>query len=222
MPREVIDLSQELATGMQVFGLHSPTHVLPWATREARGFQSETLFCNTHAGTHVDAPVHFLAGGDGVDRIALTRFFGPAVVLDLTGLPPRSHISAVQLERCAAEQIAPRAGDIVLLYTGIDARYGEREYLTDFSGLSKEGADHLARLEIKAVGTDAAGIDGADARPCPAHHVLLPRGIVVFENLANLGRLLQVARGRRFTFHALPLKIRSASGSPVRAMALVE
>jgi len=220
MQQTIIDLSQELVTGMQVFTLHSPTHVLPWARREAYGFQSEALFCNSHAGTHVDAPIHFLADGAAVDQIPLDRFFGQAVVYDLTHLSPRSHISLQDLTQCAAE-IAPQAGDIVLLRTGIDVRLGQRDYLTGYCGLSAEGARYLVDLGVKAVGTDAAGIDAVDATTCPAHHVLLPAGIVVFENLANLERLLQVARGRRFTFHGLPLRIPGASGSPVRAMALV-
>ena len=97
MSQTIIDLSQDLVTGMQVFSLHSPTHVLPWAKREAYGFQSEALFCNSHAGTHVDAPIHFLKDGAPIDQIALDRFFGPAVVYDLTHLPGRSHISADDL-----------------------------------------------------------------------------------------------------------------------------
>jgi len=217
----VIDLSQELVTGMQVFALHSPTHVLPWARREASGFQSEALFCNTHAGTHVDAPIHFLDDGASVDRIELERFFGPALVYDLSQLPARHHICRADLERCAQGGLAPESGDIVLLHTGIGAQLGTPSYLSDYAGLSEEGARYLVDRGVKAVGTDAAGIDAPDATSCPAHHVLLPRGIVVFENLANLDRLVQLAAGRRFTFHGLPLRIPGASGSPVRAMALL-
>lgn len=220
MSPTIIDLSQELVTGMQVFALHSPTHVLPWAKREAYGFQSEALFCNTHAGTHVDAPAHFLVDGDPVDRLPLDRFFGPALVWDLTHLPARHHIGPDDLQRCAG-QIATRPGDIVLLRTGIDEKLGQPAYLSDFAGLSAEGAQFLVERGVKAVGTDAAGIDAPDAAACPAHHVLLPAGVPVFENLAGLGRLLEVAAGQRFTFYALPLRIRGASGSPVRAIAVV-
>jgi kynurenine formamidase len=218
----VIDLSQEMITGMQVFALHSPTHVLPWANRGAYGFQSEAIFCNSHAGTHVDAPFHFLKDGQPIDELPLDRFFGTAVVYDLSHLAPRSHISAAELRQCAEQGAPPQAGDIVLLRTGIDVKLGRPEYLTEYAGLSEEGATYLADRGVKGVGTDAAGIDAPDAVTCPAHHVLLPRGIVVFENLANLERLLQVAAGQRFRFYALPLKIRGASGSPVRAMAVLD
>lgn len=221
MNATVIDLSQELATGMQVFALHSPTHLLPWAKRETYGFASEALFCNSHAGTHVDAPFHFLAQGQTVDRVPLDRFFGPAVVYDLTHLSPRSRISPDDLAPCVAETpIEP--GDIVLLRTGIDERLGTPDYLRAYSGLAEQSARLLAGLGVKAVGTDAPGIDHPEAVACPAHHVLLPAGILIYENLANLAALLAVARGRRFTFHGLPLRLAAASGSPVRAMAVVE
>lgn len=220
MEQKVIDLSQEIATGMQVFPLHSPTHVLPWAKREALGFATEAIFCNGHAGTHVDAPYHFLEQGRTIEQVPLDRFFGPAVVYDLTHKPKKSLITDEDLAECAKE-IAPQQGDIVLIRTGIDVQLGRPEYLSDYSGLSESGARYLVKQNVKAVGTDAPGIDHPEATACPAHYVLLPEEILIYENLANLGALLDLAKGRRFSFHALPLKIRKGTGSPVRAMAVV-
>jgi kynurenine formamidase len=216
----VIDLSQELATGMQVFPLHSPTHVLPWARLENCGFKTEAIFCNSHAGTHVDAPSHFLVDGSPVDQLPLENFFGPAVVYDLSDKPLKSYIGAEEIARCE-EQTALLEGDIVLFRTGIDRHFGKPEFISAYSALSEDGARYLAQRKVKAVGTDAPGIDHPDQFACPAHHVLLPLGIVIYENLANLEALVQAARGKRFTFHALPLKIRGATGSPVRAVAVI-
>jgi len=42
--------------------------------------------------------------------------------------------------------------------------------------------------------------------------------ITHFENLANLDQVV----GKRFTFIGFPLKIREGTGSPVRAVAVVE
>ncbi len=218
---QTIDLSQELATGMQVFPLHSPTHLLPWAKREAYGFASEALFCNSHAGTHVDAPYHFLADGQTVDALPLDRFFGPALVYDLTHLPRKSLIEPEDLQ-ASAVQSPIQPDDIVLLRTGIDELLGQPDYLRAFSGLSEASARYLVERGIKAVGIDGPGIDHPEARTCPAHHALLPAGVVIYENLANLGALLAAAGGGRFVFHGLPLRLRAASGSPVRAMAVVD
>jgi kynurenine formamidase len=222
MGQRVFDLSQELFSGMQVFPLHSPTHILPWAKLEAYGFRSEAIFCNGHAGTHVDAPYHFLKEGRSMDKTPLDRFFGPAIVYDLTHLHPKGRITSAQLEQLSAAEIAPRQGDIVLLRTGIDSYLGRPEYLTDYSGLSEDGAAFLTNRGVKAVGTDGAGIDHPDEATCPVHNLLLPREILIYENLANLESLLKVARGKRFAFTALPLKIQQGTGSPVRAMAVVD
>ena len=52
--------------------------------------------------------------------------------------------------------------------------------------------------------------------------MLLPAGTLIVENLANLSELLKAAAGRRFTLHTFPLKIRGGTGSPIRAVAVVE
>ncbi len=221
MAQKIIDLSQELATGMQVFPLHSPTHILPWAKHEAYGFASEAIFCNGHAGTHVDAPYHFLKDAQTVEQLALDRFFGPAIVFDLRDKPRRSLIDDQDLARCE-QQIPIEPGDIVLLYTGIDAVLGSREYLSEYSGLSEAGAQYLLQRQVKAVGTDAPGIDHPEAKPCPAHYALLPKGVLIYENLAQLAELIAAAGTKRFNFYGLPLKIRRGTGSPVRAMAVLE
>jgi arylformamidase len=221
MAQKIIDLSQQLATGMQVFPLHSPTHILPWAKHETYGFASEAIFCNSHAGTHVDAPYHFIKDAETVDELDLHRFFGPAVVFDLTDKPRRSLITDEDLARCE-QQVPIEPDDIVLLYTGIDGALGSKEYISEYSGLSEAGAQYLIQRQVKAVGTDAPGIDHPEARACPAHYALLPKGVLIFENLAELGSLVATAGTKRFNFYGLPLKIRRGTGSPVRAMAVLE
>jgi len=217
----IIDLTQEIFSGMQLFPLHSPTRVLPWSPRERYGWTSNALFINEHAGTHLDAPVHFVEGGASVDALDLSLLTGPAMVLDMSHLYPKGLIGADDLEQTTAT--APvRAGDAVLLWTGVDRFLGQREYLSTYSGLSEDGARWLVDAGARLVGTDAAGIDQVEAAPCPAHHVLLPAGTLIVENLANLSQLLKLAAGRRFTLHTFPLKIRGGTGSPIRAVAVVE
>ena len=221
MGRTVVDLSQEIFSGMQLFPLHSPTHVLPWSPRERYGWTSNALFINEHAGTHLDAPSHFVEGGATVDALDLSLLTGPAMVLDMSHRYPRGEITAADLEQATADTPL-REGDAVLLWTGVDRYLGQREYLTNFPGLAVDGARMLVDLGVRLVGTDAAGIDPVEAALCPAHHVLLPAGTAVVENLANLSELLEVAGGQRFTLHTFPLKIRGGTGSPIRAVAVVE
>ena len=73
-------------------------------------------------------------------------------------------------------------------------------------------------LRIGLVGVDSANLDPADAGDYPAHHVILKAGIPILENVANLAAI----GSRPFHLVALPLRLRGAGGSPVRAVALVE
>lgn len=72
----------------------------------------------------------------------------------------------------------------------------------------------MGEKKVKAVGTDALAIDAFTTTDYPAHRTLLSRGILVIENLNNLGSLPPFSY-----FMALPLKIKGGSGSPIRAVA---
>ena len=109
MSDTVIDLSQRIETGMQLFPLHSPTHVIPWAPRSQHGWTTNALFVNEHAGTHLDAPIHFMEDGRTVEELNLARLTGPAVVADLSSLWPKGRINAGHIEE-ATRQVMDEAG----------------------------------------------------------------------------------------------------------------
>lgn len=222
MSTTIIDLSQDIETGMQLFPLHSPTHVVPWMPREQYGWATNALFLNEHAGTHLDAPFHFMADGQTIDHVALERLTGPAVALDFSTRWPKGTITAADLEEAMAV-VTPHVGreDAVLLRTGAEDHLGEPAYLDAYPGLSADGAELLVARGVRLVGTDAASIDHPEASDFPAHHRLLPGGTFVVENLTNLGELLRLTRGLRFTLHTFPLRIKGGTGSPIRAVAIV-
>jgi kynurenine formamidase len=221
MSDTVIDLSQVIETGMQLFPLHSPTHVIPWASREQHGWATNALFVNEHAGTHLDAPFHFLEEGRTVDEINLARLSGPAIVADVSHRWPKGHITSSDLEEATAA-LPIEDGDAVLLWTGADRHLGEPAYQTDYPGLTQGAATLLADRGARLVGTDAPSIDHPEAERFPVHHTLLPRNVLVVENLASLSRLIARADGRRFTLHTFPLRIRGGTGSPIRAVAVLD
>ena len=101
-------------------------------------------------------------------------------------------------------------------------RRGERwkspDYLTAYPGLSGDGAQYLAERGVSLVGVDSGNVDHPDSVDFPAHKSLLARNIPIVENLTRLGGI----RSRSFTFVALPVAIVGATGSPVRALAMVE
>ncbi len=187
-----------------------------------------------HGGTHIDAPVHFARGHHSVDKIPLEQLMGSGIVIDVTRQcsANRDYLITEQdvknWERLNG-RIAP--GTIVLLRTGYGKFYPDRKrYLgTDqrgaaavaqlhFPGLHPEAAKWLTQnRQIKAIGLDTASIDYGQSKLYESHRILFDKNIPAFENVANLDQLPIT----RFSIIALPMKIGSGSGGPLRIIAVV-
>ena len=128
-------------------------------------------------------------------------------------------------ESAAGETIRP--GDIVLLHTGHSKHWllGEDApayWENGWPHLARSAVDYLASKPIRAIGVESFDPDWVDlddlaSARFPTHRTFLPKGILVIENLTNLDRI----PGTRCQIIALPLKIKGASGSPVRVVAVV-
>lgn len=211
---KIVDLSFKIESGAPVFPAHPKPAILPWSKIEIQGFYSNVLFLSEHTLTHVDVPAHFVKDAPTVDEVPLEKFIGEGVVLDFSYKKPKEEITLEDLNK-ALEKTRVEKDYIVLLYTGFDKYIGRPEYFTDYVGLSKEAAEKLVEIGVKAVGLDTPSIDRP---PFEVHPVLLSKGIVIYECLTGLDKLL----GKKFKFIGLPLKIAGGSASPVRAVAVLE
>ena len=206
------------ASGIVVMPEHSGTHI------DALAHQAENL--TLHSGVHVDE-VQTSAGFKqlGVDKMAplLTR----GVLLDVAGdrrLDPDYAITPADLERAAKAEI--REGDAVLVRTGYGALWSKPDEYLRAAGVSADGSRWLIEKKVRAVGADNMAFDVMTAErdpelnaTLPGHVLLLVRaGIPIIENL-NLEELA-AAHVYEFAFVCLPLKMRGATGSPVRPIAI--
>ena len=194
-------------------------------------YSAYSMCAPEHGGTHIDAPIHFAAGGLTVDRIPLDRLVGPAVVVDVTAKTAKDRDYRVTAEDIEGEERARGAiprGAIVLLRTGWAKRWPDRKaYFGDdkagdttnlhFPGLSADGAKVLVARGVSGVGLDTPSIDHGPSKDFIAHQILLGAGIYALENLASLEPL--PARGA--TVYALPMKIGGGSGAPARVIAVL-
>ena len=167
----------------------------------------------SHTGTHVDAPAHIIAGASSLDQLMLDTFVGMAFVMD---------ISANGKKSIEKEDLAGYAGqfeefDFALFYSGWSDFWGNEKYFQDYPVLSEEAADWICQYDVKGIGIDACSFDTMDSNDLVIHNKLLDRGFVLIENLANLSGLPDMP----FMLSCLPLKIKAADGSPVRAVALL-
>lgn len=177
-----------------------------------------TLF--NHGGPHVDAPNH-IGFSSGVDAYPIDAFTGPLKVFDVRRTEPGWTVGREHFEGLV------HAGDVVLIYTAYQAPTGD-----DFPAvvaLSREAAEYLAQIPVRAFGTDSFSADSpqgvgpidaptAVGRLAPVHDSFLSRGIPVYEQLRNLDRLLGQ---QRLYFVGAPLNMAAGDGMMVRPVALV-
>jgi arylformamidase len=165
------------------------------------------LSFGAHAGTHVDAPLHFIEGAADVAALPLSALVGTVTVVCLPELP---WIDATDLESLAL----PRETERLLFSTRTSDLWnaGKREYWTDFVALTADAARWLVARGIRLVGVDSLSVQRYQDGP-ETHRVLLDAGVVILEGLNLFG----VAAGS-YELLCLPLKFPGAEGAPARAV----
>lgn len=240
---EVIDLTARLDSTTPVIRLPEPFgNTKPFSLHEISRYDERgpawywnDISTGEHTGTHFDAPVHWATGAAGEDiaQVPVTSLIAPAVVLDFSAQAAADPDFLLEIEHVrqweAANGPLPEGG--WLLYrTGWDARSASQEEFLNANetgphtpGISVACARWLASeapvrgLGVETVGTDAGAAHSFDP-PFPCHASLLGAGKYGLTQLQNLSQL--PATGA--VVIAGPLPITGGSGSPCRAMALVE
>jgi kynurenine formamidase len=228
---EIIDLSQEIFTGMPTFpGMPEVKVTVHWSHEQLEGVTDtdavspavNLLHFGEHTGTHVDAINHMGREyrGQSIDTMPLATFYTEGICLDLSHKGLAELIETEDLERALADaRMEIKRGDTVLLYTDHYRRAFGTDDWHKGPGLSAAATRRLGLQGIAAFGVEPAapGVRGVSNRE--VHRICGELGFTHYENMCNLHRL--VGRGR-FRFIGLPLKIRGGTGSPVRAVAVFE
>ena len=106
----------------------------------------------------------------------------------------------------------------VIFSTGWQRNLQKDYYFTKNPGLSVSAAKYLAAKKIGLVGIDSPSIDLGTDFKFPVHQIFAKKGMLIVENLANLEKI----KSWKFHLVVLPLKLKGATGSPVRAIAFVD
>jgi kynurenine formamidase len=139
---------------------------------------------------------------------------GRGVLVDLPG-SRRGEVAREELEP-HGERLG--RADFALFRSGWSLKWGTPAYDSGYPVLSTPAAAWLAGFPLKGVGFDAPSADAPGSCDLPVHRLLLGRGMVIVENLANLEALPDGA----FTFLCLPLPLADAEGAPARAAAFID
>ena len=205
---KIVDVSLPLVAGIPAWP-GSTGFALTWVDRMENGQSSNNsrIACDTHVGTHVDAPLHFVNKGRTVDQIPLELLIGPCRVVYLPGLPK---IDAETLASLKLETGTKR----LLLKTDNSNLWTakEKKFEKNFVYLTASGAQWLVQREISLVGIDYLSI-GSYSTGVKTHQVLLEANVVVLEGL----NLSEVEMGE-YELICLPMKLVGAEGAPARVV----
>ncbi|SFG85907.1 Kynurenine formamidase [Halopelagius inordinatus] len=222
---EVVDLSQTLEEGMPVVPTHARYgHTLYESYEQGDVACHYRLTLGEHTGTHMDAPLHFIAEGDAHNDIAsidLDSLIGRAATIDVADIERNATVPVERIEQWETKHGDLREDDRVLFRFGWDRHWATgsdgTQYMADWPGLSEKAAEYLTDTGIALVGCDTAAIDVAHDESFPAHYELLGNETYIVENLTSLDELPPFS-----LLVTLPLKIEDGSGSPIRAVAIVD
>jgi kynurenine formamidase len=202
----------EIVPSMRVFPGSPQPSFIEWSKFEIHGYSSEMMFLSTHTGTHIDAPSHFIPDSRTIDKIKVSRFVSRSILIKI----PKKADQQITLNDIINCKI--NANDTVVFATGWEKRFKNDNYMINNPGLSLDAAEYLASNRVNAVAIDGPSIDRGVDNNFNIHSALLSNDIPIIENLCNLEELSSV---KSFTLIVNPLKLVGASGSPVRAIALV-
>jgi kynurenine formamidase len=210
-----IDLSQPIEDRMFHFPGDPVPRVKKISSIEEKGWSLTEIYLGSHSGTHLDSPAHAISGGKTIDELPLDKFFGDAVILDVSARIHGDEITPEDLE--IASKHLFRNGDIALLYTGMYQHWGDKKFLKSYPYLTLDSARWLVERKVKLIGIDWLSVEKFGSSEGFTHKALLKNEIPIVENLTNLDKLI----GRRFQFVCFPLKLLGVDGSPARAIAVL-
>ncbi len=163
------------------------------------------LTLGTHAGSHIDAPLHFFPGRASVDKLSLDILIGEVTVVEIIG----DQIDREALESALSQKNVAR----VLFKTKNSEFWSSGEFVPDFVGLTAGAADYLVQRDCKLVGIDYLSIEAAHSDGAPVHQKLLDNGVVIVESL----NLSSIEPGM-YELICLPLNLKGADGAPARVV----
>ncbi len=196
---KIYDISQEILSCEVYPGDKAPTLTPEMRMSCGDLYNLSSLEMGAHNGTHIDAPFHFYADGDTVEKIPLERTVGYCYVTE-----QNADIGDVQAAAIVAA--ASRSG-----------MGAERRILIKGRGVVTASAARVfADADVYLIGVESQTV-GPEHAPMEVHKILLGQGSVLLEGI----RLADICEGAYF-LNAAPLSLRGADGAPCRAILIKE
>jgi len=195
---KIIDITRPLSGATVSYPGDMPPQ---FSQRDAGLYLISDLSMNSHSGTHIDAPVHYLKKGDTIDTVPLDHLIGPCRVIDVTGAGSAITAAALEGRLGTAKRI--------LLKTAFSR---ETQFKDDYPHLTGDAADLLTKNGVLCVGIDSFSIE-AFVCDGSVHRTLLGAGCLIVELLDLSG-----AGEGEYEMIALPLRLSGLDGAPARVV----
>jgi arylformamidase len=204
-----IDISVGVVPGETPIYPGDPPAEFTWFRSIARGdiVNLSDLHMGAHTGTHIDAPLHFIAGGATIDQIPLEKLIGPARIIECS--PEATIIDTAELQRHnwkGAKRILFKTRNS---YSNF---WADKQFHPDFTALAPEAARLLVEAGVELVGIDYHSIEKFGSPQPLTHRALLAKNTVVVEALD-----LRKASAGDYDLVCLPAKLVGREGAPTRA-----
>jgi arylformamidase len=203
----LIDISVPLRSGMVHWPDNPPVRIERMLDMERGDVANVSkISLGSHTGTHMDAPIHFVRAGEGMDRLPLDATIGRARLVEIQ--------DPVSIKPDELSQHGIGRGERVLFKTrNSSLGWWTQDFIEDFVYVSQEAARYLADREVRTVGVDYLSVGGFRRVGVETHQALLGPGIWVIEGLD----LSRVEPGE-YELICLPLKVEDGDGAPARAI----
>ena len=202
---KIYDISPEISNSIAVWpGDTAFKHVINMDTNKGDHITLSSIMSTLHLGAHTDAPNHYYKTSKGISEVSLDRYIGKAQVININ-IPLNSRIKPKDIEHIniSANRVLFRTSSFP----------DPNNWNDDFNALSSELINYLAKNAVKLVGIDTPSIDLFDDKVLESHNAVFHHDMSILEGIV----LSDITEGI-YELIAIPLKIKGADASPVRAI----
>jgi len=204
---KLIDISVNIKNNMVYWPDNTPVKIKQETIEyENRKVTLSSLSMSSHTGTHIDAPLHFIKNGKGIDKISLNTVVGPAKVIEI------KDETSIKIDEIKDLNI--NKGDRILFKTkNSEKKWENMPFFKNYVYLSAKASEYLVEKQVQIIGIDYLSIGGFYEDGSKTHHSLLGAGIWVIEGL-----YLNNVKPGNYELICLPLKIKNGDGAPARVV----
>ena len=207
----IYDISVPISARTPTYPGDPGIQIRQWASlKKGDSANITTIYFGAHTGTHIDAPAHFIAGGNKLESLSLDTLLGQVHVIELPG-------EVMEITEGHIANNCPIGARRVLFKTRNSSFWQDEtgKFRTDYTYISPQAAKRLVANGTQVVGIDYLSVEQFHSETFETHQILLSNGVVVIEGLD----LRQVAAGV-YELICLPLRIADGSGdgAPARVV----